>query len=1695
MIIALKWIYKVKLNEYGDVLKNKAWLVAKGYRQEEGIDFEESFAPVARIEAIRIFIANTASRNMTVYQMDVKTAFLNGELKEEVYVSQPEGFVDPDHPTHVYRLKKALYRLKQAPQAWYDMLSRFLLDNNFSKGAVDPTLFTRKTGKHILLVQIYVDDIIFASTDPKDYDMFSNEMSSKFQMSMMGKFDTPIVDRLRLDEDISGIPVDQTRFRSMVGSLMYLTASRPDLVFAVCMCASTPGPSTLTFAITSFESKLREAWLNSTSCRCAWTWSAGHTMADVTAPTGQAPTMAPLIRTNNQILARIRWMQTGYLKFSAKGTKREVFGMPIPGSLITADLREASYYQEYLANMVKYRWFLSGEPARKPNPTAQKVRINILQLGASSHDPARTGGIYPGTILQIRVEVLRKKKEKSENKGRVPTKMELELELTQQGSIHTDQRGTVVLATLFNGIHAVEATDNSPTVAEHTTVETPANMSPENKAHFLAKKEAIHLILTKIGDDIYSTVGACQIAQEMWEAIERLQQGESLEIQDVKTNLFWEFRKFTSHNRESMESYYTRFYKLMNEMIKNNLTVTTMQVNVQFLQQLQPEWSMFVMIVKQQHKLDEVSYHKLFDILKQYRNEVNELRAEKLAMNANPFALVATAQASQDQYYQTSRSHRSSAPSPKPSIPSRSHTSTRHKGKEITKPITPPSKTASKEDSDPEQAQRDKDMQKNLALIAKYFKKIYKPTNNNLRTSSNYKNKNVDTTPRVFILINGEPWFLQPYSTEVNVQFLQQLQREWSMFVMIVKQQHKLDEVSYHKLFDILKQYQNEVNELRAEKLAMNANPLALVATAQASQDQYYQISRSHRSSAPSPKPSIPSRSHTSTRHKGKEITKPITPPSETASKEDSDPEQAQRDKDMQKNLALIAKYFKKIYKPTNNNLRTSSNYKNKNYDWLVDTDEEVDEQELEAHYSYMAKIHEVLTADSGTYSEPVEQGDSLKFVHELKQEMHADLKYVESLEKEIDELESEKAKFSDMYDVILPSVVRQPNAQRIPKPSVLGKPTPFLNSLDRIYFQKKEPVPKANVSEGVNHKPTVSRPPLKRNQSRDKVLPNNSQVKAKKTQVEVHPRIPSVSNKMKSVTACKDSLNSITLNANKPTVVPISTRKPKSQANKSMATPNKKKVASKSTNQKPQSYFRVLYENTKKEWKWWIERQSPSGYKWVPKVKKQWVPKAEMQWVPKAKYDQVQKRIIQLIIFIVDSGCTKHMTSDHNSSKLRLHDHSNEQSSLKLVPDVVPQADIQLHHDKYADVPSQQELDMLFGPLYDEFFNAGSNPLMNIQSTSAPSTHINMHAEENNNDPAKEGEHVPDDEFTNPFCTPVQEVAETSSHNIGNSNVSTFNQPQVSEYRWTKDHPLEQVHGNPSRPEAMADSTWIEAMQEELHQFDRLQVWKLVDKPFGKSIIKLKWLWKNKKDEDQTVIRNKARFVAKGYAQEEGIDFEESFAPVARLEAVWIFIAYAAHKPDIMQAVCFCAIYQSRPTEKHLEEVKRIFRYLRGTVNMGLWYPKGSSFELTAVSDADHTGCINSRKSTSGGIQFLGENRALWSDKLEDALWAFRTAFKTSVGCTQYRLVYGKACHLPLKLEHKAFWALKHVNFDLKTTGDHRKLQLNKLSELRDQAYENSLIYKEWTKKLHDAKIKNRIVNVGDQVLLFNSRLKIFSS
>nr|GEY32245.1 hypothetical protein [Tanacetum cinerariifolium] len=666
--------------------------------------------------------------------------------------------------------------------------------------------------------------------------------------------------------------------------------------------------------------------------------------------------------------------------------------------------------------------------------------------------------------------------------------------------------------------------------------------------------------------------------------------------------------------------------------------------------------------------------------------------------------------------------------------------------------------------------------------------------------------------------------------------------------------------------------------------------------------------------------------------------------------------------------------------------------------------------------------------------------------------------------------IEKGKGKYVDTkFDK--PFVVRQPNAQRIPKPSVLGKPAPFSNSLERIYILKIKSVPKTNVSEGlskpvtaqtlpqtarqavcntnvlkpgmyqinnrsiqtrapqlpqtvrntnprmstsigVNHKTNVSRPQHRSNQLKDKVMPNNSQVKLKKTQVKVYPRIPSVSNKMKYVTTCKDSLNSKTLNANvvcatsnkclvdsnhfacvtkilndvnartkKPNVVPISTRKPKGHAKKSVATPYKKKVASKSINQKPQSYFKMVYEQTNLQGNdlltgnrgsdlymislqestsltplclmakatptqaWlWHQRLSHLNFDYINLLSK----KDIMTGLPKLKYvkDQLcsscelskakrssfKSKAVPMVTVRTDRGTEflnktlnaffkeegiEHQTSTFrtpeqngvverrnrilveaartmlSASKLPLffwaeaianacytqnrsiiipthdktpyHSINDRKPSIKHLyifgcicyitrdgenldkmkekrdlcilvgystqskgyrvynkrtrmivesihirfdeikevyemsvandtsglvpqrqkasdydnPDPVPQRqDVSSSADVH--VPSQQELDLLFGPLYDEFFNVGSNPqdkqpTTNIQSTSAPFTPTYVHAEENNDNQAEE-EHLPDDEFTNPFCAPPQDVAESSSHDI------------------------EQVRGNPSR-------------------------------------------------------------------------------------------------------------------------------------------------------------------------------------------------------------------------------------------------------------------------------------------------------
>jgi hypothetical protein len=270
--IGVKWVFKTKVNENGEVDKYKARLVAKGYCQQYGIDYSEVFAPVARLDTIRIVISLAAQNSWVIYQLDVKSAFLHGEINEEVFVDQPPGYEQKGNESKVYRLKKALYGLKQAPRAWYSRIEAYFIKEGFIKCPYEHTLFIRTVdGGKILIVCLYVDDLIFTDNDPMLFEQLKTSMMTEFNMTDLGRMrfflgievlqrtdgifisqrkyaqellqrfkmnqcnsvHNPAVPGFKLTKDEEGITVDSTFYKQIVGSLMYLTATRPDLMFIV----------------------------------------------------------------------------------------------------------------------------------------------------------------------------------------------------------------------------------------------------------------------------------------------------------------------------------------------------------------------------------------------------------------------------------------------------------------------------------------------------------------------------------------------------------------------------------------------------------------------------------------------------------------------------------------------------------------------------------------------------------------------------------------------------------------------------------------------------------------------------------------------------------------------------------------------------------------------------------------------------------------------------------------------------------------------------------------------------------------------------------------------------------------------------------------------------------------------------------------------------------------------------------------------------------------------------------------------------------------------------------------------------------------------------------------------------------------------------------------------------------------------
>ncbi|GJR71985.1 retrovirus-related pol polyprotein from transposon TNT 1-94 [Tanacetum coccineum] len=1093
--------------------------------------------------------------------------------------------------------------------------------------------------------------------------------------------------------------------------------------------------------------------------------------------------------------------------------------------------------------------------------------------------------------------------------------------------IDTKANGEYLRKCIFDGpykltsvvIEAVAATVNALAVPEHDEAEIVHNMSEENKLYYKAEKEAIFLLLTGIGDEIYFNIDQATLRQK----------------------------------------------------------------------------------------------------------------------SANPLALLTAAQPYSDNYYQAPKPQRSNATSSS----TRPSASTRHKGKEIAKPVTPQSESVSEEDSDPEQAQRDKDMQKNLALLAKYFKKLYKPTNNNLRTSSNSRNKTEDTTPRynndnqsgqfgnqrTMTVAGTRETVGSPVVQQTGIQCFNC--KGFGHYAKECRKPKRVKDYSYHKEKMMMCKQAEQGVPLQAEsQRSYQKNPVSTEQPLTECADERAVLANLIANLT------IDTEENNTILKQLKKANASLTQELEECKTNLNETSRALGEATSCRDMFVLL-HFK----------QTEQNEFEK---YKAFNDRTIDYDILQT------KLNEtlgLLARKDIDIKERLQEGriKRVYYVEGLNHNLFSVGQFCDAdLEKQLHQLQS--VSWLKLHQLKHGYGIEDFLTLLLKKDIVLGLP--------KLKYVKDQLCSSCEMSKA------------KRSSFKTKAIPSS------KGRLD-----------LLHMDLCEEGIEHQT---------------------STPRTPKQNDVV-KRENHTLVEAARTMLSASKLPLSFWAKAVTTAYGENLDKMKEKGDPCVMVGYSTQSKGYRVYNKRTRLIVesIHIKFDEIKEMMSDHNSSDLAPQ---RQEISVENVSSGLTDS-------------SQQGLEFLFSPLLEEYYNPAHG-----------------HAEDNNNDQAPNAS-FQEDEFINPFCTRVQET----------------------------DHPLQQVHGNPTMPvqirrqlatdpemcmfalmvsivepknikEAMTDFVWIEAMQDELHQFDRLKVWELIDKPFGKMIIKLKWLWKNKKDEDQTVIRNKARLVAKGYAQEEGIDFKESFAPVARLEAVRIFVAYAAHKsfpiyqmdvkmaflngplkeeqaprawydelsnflmskgftkgtidptlfkikygedillvqiyvddtifgstnpkyfkrfeklmhsrfemslmgemkfflglqihqspkgifinqakyaleilkkhnmdncysigtplatkpkldvdlsgepvdqsdyrskigslmyltssrPDLVQAVCYCARYQARPTQKHLKEVKRIFKYLKGTINMGLWYPKDSGFELTAFSDADHAGCLDTRSTLEG--------------------------------------------------------------------------------------------------------------------------------
>nr|GEW39057.1 hypothetical protein [Tanacetum cinerariifolium] len=1190
----------------------------------------------------------------------------------------------------------------------------------------------------------------------------------------------------------------------------------------------------------------------------------------------------------------------------------------------------------------------------------------------------------------------------------------------------------------------VPVTEGSSETTTKRYMENYKNVSQDIRDQLNAEAKSVQIILTGIDNDIYSTVDACPNACEMWKAIERLKQGESINVQDLETNLYWEFRKFTSRDGESLLSYYSRFYRMMNELVRNQCNVTNHQVNVQFLLQLQPEWQRFVTLVKQSQELKTVSYHKLYDILKQHQNEVNEIRAKRIARTANTLALVAQQHPvyhpqNHPTHYTQNFSTRSQ------------QAATKNRGKVIVNsppPIYDQEPTIVAED---DEMSKDKEIDKLTALISLPFKKIYKPTNNNLQTSSNTSRENQDNSLRIS---RGTGYDNQRIGNVVGARETVEVNSHDTDDSGLIFDSEPLQKVSNNNNYNV---FAIECEHPEQSKSVNDTYPIE--------QDEHNMIIDSLDMSY--------DREHIDQNDDDDDDDDLANERDLLASLieklkcEINDSKKRNKFLDTS-NKALVDKLKGEIedFKNKNKSLESSNNhfkeannelsktnelmYKDlKNFQAKLDRRNDVKyASKMEINYPFIQNTIE------GNFCPEIQRinADLEKFHLCLKEEMVANLRYFNSLELEVDslkiQLETQKTQFLNEIDRLSREYYYANHMNAIlgvytELDKVTNLQCDYLETLEKCECLEKELSKSKMMSKSFEalqkhtinlendlqqcQKKIKSDTYFKENQSKEFRKEREQYFEIQDLKAQLQDKAIAISElkklieklKGKSVdtkfvkssvirqpnafksqrpsilgkpTIFSDSLEKKDFSKSKnkmPMTVPVSSSEPKCIVNQSVAKPFRRTVVLESTNQKPRHTTRKLYKHVSKACSWCYPKFTPPGYKWKPK----------------SQIGNVNTNLVAIILFIVASGCSKHMTGNlkllinfvekvlgtvkfgndqiapilgygvlvQGSRGTDLYSITLQETNspnpiclmakatssqawlwhrrlshlnfdtinllskndivigllkLKFVKDNLcsscelgkakrksfkqrlPQAQKDGYnfyiwtyvvpcgskdetpevlidflrlvqrglHARVRIVRTDKGTEFLNKTLYAYFASEGINHQTSVARTpeqngvvkrqirtivevartmlSAAKVLLFFWAEaiatacftQNQN---AQGEN---NEFINIFSTPVQDRGETSSCHVDSSNMHIFYQRHPFKHRWRKDHPLEQVIRNPSQSvrtrrllesdgemcmfaltvsqtepknikEAMANSAWIESMQEELHQFDRLDV------------------------------------------------------------------------------------------------------------------------------------------------------------------------------------------------------------------------------------------------------------------------------